>query len=82
MSSLGLSAWLQGLIAAALRPIIVEEIRNLKLFMISQWERKEAFEKYDQEAMELISAAEKATTTEEVKAHLRKLRSVRARLNL
>ena len=76
------TVWLQGLIATAIRPIIREELGELKLFMTNQWLQKKNFEKYDQEAMELINAAEQATTTEEVKAHLRRLRAIRARLNL
>lgn len=72
--------FLTGLLASIIRPIIQEELAELKAWAFMQAKRLETYEKHDREAEELILAAEKATTPEEVKAHLRKLREARAHL--
>ena len=72
-------AFLQGLLASVIRPIIQEELKELKQFAQEQYQQLESYKRHDLEAEELIKAAELATTTEEVKAHLRRLRESRAR---
>lgn len=74
--------FLTSLLASIIRPIIQEELQALKVFFLEQYQRNEVYEKYDREAEELIEAANKATTTEEVRAHLRKLKETRAKLNV
>ena len=72
--------FLTKLLASIIRPIIREELAELKVFVSTQYQRLRDYERHDAEAEELIKAANEATTTEEVKAHLRKLRESRARL--
>ena len=74
--------FLMGLLASIIRPIIQEEIANLKAYISEQYQLNKKFEGYDKEVVELIEAAENATTTEEVWAHVRRLKEHRARLNL
>lgn len=74
--------FLTGLLASIIRPLLREEIEKLKDFIVEREDRKEAFIEFDREADELIEAAGKATTTEEVKAHLRRLKATKARLKL
>mgnify|MGYP006308515107 CR=1 FL=1 len=73
-------AFLQGLLASVIRPIIQEELKELKEFAQEQHQQLESYKRHDLEAEQLIKAAETATTTEEVKAHLRRLRDSRAKL--
>jgi len=75
-----MTAFLTGLLSSIIRPIIQEELKELKEFAKIQYQRLQSYEKHDNEAEELIKAAEKATTTEEVKSHLRRLRESRASL--
>lgn len=49
----------------------------MKAFFIQRTERLEQYEKFEKEADKLIFAAQQATTTEEVKAHLRNLKAAR-----
>lgn len=72
--------WLTALLADIIRPIIREELAQLKLFIQTQYQRNEIYERIDRESEELISAALQASTPEEVKAHLRKLKATRAEL--
>jgi hypothetical protein len=72
--------WLTSLLAAIIRPIIQEELRDLKAWAFLQSERLKQYEKIDQEAEELIQAMAQATTAEERWAHLRRLQSLRASL--
>lgn len=74
--------FLTGLLASIIRPIIREEVEKLKAFISQQYMLDKKFREYDQEVMELIDYAEKATTTEEVWAHVRRLKERRAKLNL
>lgn len=76
-----LTSFLTGLLSSIIRPIIQEELKDLKEFALEQYERLQSFERIDAESLELITAAENATTTEEVKAHLRNLKATRAKLN-
>lgn len=74
--------FLTGLLASIIRPIIREEIADLKAHLSEQINRQKAFSEFDREADELIKAADQATTTEEVKAHLRRLKEARAKLGV
>lgn len=76
-----LTSFLTGLLGDILRPLIREEFQKLKLHISDSVERRRIYEKYDREAEELIKQAENASTTEEVRAHLRRLKDARARLN-
>lgn len=76
-----LTSFLTGLLGDILRPLIREEFQKLKLFIADSVERRRIYEKYDREAEELIKQAENASTTEEVRAHLRQLKDARAKLN-
>lgn len=76
-----LTSFLTGLLSKIIRPIIQEELAKLQLFIADSVERRRIYEKYDKEAEELIKQAESATTTEEVRAHLRRLKETRAKLN-
>ena len=73
-------AFLQGLLASVIRPIIQEELKELKEFATEGYQQLESYKRHDLEAEQLIKDAELATTTEEVKAHLRRLRESRAGL--
>jgi len=77
-----LTNFLTGLLGEIIRPIVREEFAQLKLYIADAVERRRVFEKFDREAEELIKQAEAASTTEEVRAHLRRLKSIRAELNL
>jgi len=74
--------FLRGLLAEILRPIIQEQFNELKQFISQSVARKKAYEKFDRKAQELIEQAENASTTEEVKAHLRRLKEFRATLDV
>jgi hypothetical protein len=73
-------AWLSGLLASIIRPILQEELRGLKAFAFDQYQRLESYKKFEQEAADLIERAAKATTSEERWAHVERLRASRARL--
>jgi hypothetical protein len=70
--------WLTGLLASIIRPIIEEELRDLKAWAFMQSERMRRYEQIDKEAEELIKSMANATTAEERWAHLRRLQSLRA----
>ena len=74
--------FLTGLLAKVIRPIIQEELKELKEFAKEQYQQLQSYKKHDVEAEEHIKAAELASTPEEVKAHLRRLRDSRAKLPL
>lgn len=76
-----MTAFLTGLLSSIIRPIIQEELKELKDFAKIQYQRLQSYKKHDLEAEEIIAAAELATTPEEVKAHLRRLRDTRAKLH-
>ena len=76
-----LTSFLTGLLGDILRPLIREEFQKLKLHIADSVERRRIYEKFDREAEELIKQAEQATTTEEVRAHLRSLKNARAKLD-
>jgi phosphopantothenoylcysteine synthetase/decarboxylase len=80
-----MSGFLSGLLASIIRPIIQEQIEALKGWILDVVQtnvaRKDSYDKHDKEAEEIIAAAEKATTTEEVKAHVRRLKDIRAKLH-
>lgn len=77
-----LTKFLTGLLSSIIRPILQEEIAKLKGYLYEQNGRLQTYKKYDEEALELIEAANNATTTEEVRAHLRRLKETRARLGV
>ena len=76
-----LTSFLTGLLSSIIRPILVEELGKLKLHITDSVERRAIYEKYDKESLELIEQANQATTTEEVRAHLRQLKAARAKLD-
>ncbi len=73
--------FLTSLLASIIRPIIQDAIAQGIEQINKSLGRLQNYEKFDAEAIELISLAEKATTTEEVKAHVRLLKEKRARLH-
>ncbi len=76
-----LNTFLTGLLSNIIRPIIQEELAALKIVLFEYSERLQNSKKIDRETDELIKAAESATTPEEVRAHLRRLKDARAKLN-
>lgn len=74
--------FLTGLLASIIRPLLKEQLEELKDYLAVQFQRNEIYDKYDAEAQELIESINKATTTEEVRAHVRRLKETRAKLNL
>ena len=78
--------FLTNLLASIIRPIIQGELDKLKSWVGEKIEtavsRRDIYAKYDLEANELIKMAEQATTTEEVKSHVRRLKASRAKLNI
>lgn len=75
-------AFLTGLLASIIRPIIQEEIGELKDFIAVQLQRNDIYQKYDLEAQEIIEQIAKANTSEERWAYVRRLKETRAKLNL
>lgn len=74
--------FLTALLSSILRPIIQEELKELKDWAFKQSVKLETFKSYDEKARKHIEAIEKASTPEEVKAHLRRMYADRAKLNL
>lgn len=77
-----MEAFLIGLISKIVRPIIQEELQELKNWAFDQSIQLERFRQYDKTASKHIEQIEKASTPEEVKAHLRRMYADRAKLNL
>jgi len=74
--------FLTGLLSSIIRPIIQDELRELKAWAFEQSVKVQKFKEYDKEALKNIEAMEKASTTEEVKAHARRIFNDRAKLDL
>jgi hypothetical protein len=72
--------FLSSLLASIIVPILDERLKALEAKVESAFGRLDIYKKHDQEADALIEAANRATTTEEVKAHVRRLKSLRAQL--
>jgi hypothetical protein len=77
-----MTAWLTALLASIIEPILDRRLQRLESWAFDQSRRLQAYERFDREANELIEAAQNATTTEEVRAHLRRLRETRAKINV
>ena len=74
--------FLTGLLASVIRPIIREELEGLKAWAFEQSVKVEKFKEYDKRALANIEAMENASTTEEVKAHARRIYNDRATLDV
>jgi hypothetical protein len=74
--------FLTSLLAQIIEPILESKINELKDWFIENQTRIRKFEEYDKEALKHIENAKNASTTEEVKAHLRRLYDDRARFDL
>lgn len=88
-----MTAFLAGILGPIIRPLLREQLDDLKEFFLNEITklknevldsraRLETYKKYDAEALQLIEAAETATTTEEVRAQLRRLKQSRARIGV
>jgi len=75
------SAWLTGLLTSILRPILEDLVNDAKNEIITTIQENKKLSALAREDDETIRLAQDATTTEEVKAHLRRLKSHRALLN-
>lgn len=73
-------SFLMGLLAKIIRPIIEEQVKELKDFIVVSVERRQAFEKYDKEAQQLAEEMANASTSEERWAVLQKFKNARAGL--
>ena len=73
--------FLSSILGPIIRPIIQEELENFKSWVVDQWMRREAYQKYDDEAQALMEEMANASTSEERYAILQKLRNARALLN-
>jgi len=73
-------AFLVGLVTAIIRPIIQNEINQLKDWMEDSVMQNRRFKEFDVEAESLIKQASEATTVEEVNALLFRLNTARAKL--
>lgn len=73
-----MTPWLTGLLTQILRPILTDLINDMKVDLLSEIAKQKQFEAFAREDDETIRLAQEATTTEEVKAHLRRLKSHRA----
>lgn len=76
-----MTPWLTGLLTSVLRPILNDLIQDMKSDLLSEIAKQRKFQEMAREDDETIKLAQQATTTEEVKAHLRRLKSHRAILN-
>lgn len=75
------TGFLAAVLGPIIRPIIREEIAELKDFISKQVVRLETYKKYDVEAQELIEQIAKANTSEERWAYVAKLKAKRPMLN-
>lgn len=74
--------FLTALLSPIIRNIIQDELKDLKKWAFEQSVKLETFKSYDEKARKHIEAIEKASTPEEVKAHLRRMYADRAKFNL
>lgn len=72
--------FLTSLLASIIRPIIQEELNDLKAWVIQNMAQADKFKEYDEIVERHINLIEQATTPEEVKAHVRRLYADRAKL--
>lgn len=74
--------WLSAFLASIIRPIIQDEFKEYRKWIIDGQLQLERFKEHDKEAQELIERIANASTSEERWAHLRDLRARRAKLNI
>ena len=72
-----MSAFLTGLLASILRPIIQDEFIKLKSDLVKMWGRNERFKEYDQQAQVLMEQMANASTSEERWALLTRIKKSR-----
>lgn len=76
-----LTSFLTGLLSDIIRPIIQDELKELKDFAIKNYDRLKTYEKFDAEAYELTKSMAEASTSEERYAILSRIKDARAVIN-